>query len=95
MAKNRNSRTGQDKSSIKDFTEKQISQMIVKIAKRVYFGVPKFLSGSVVSTNQGVKVVQGTGDSGNAIKFVGDQKNSRTNKFDVKLILAPSGMVSV
>jgi hypothetical protein len=92
VAKNRNSRTGQDKPSIKEFTEKQISQMIVRTAKRVYNRIQKFPSGSVVWTNQGVKVVQSMGDSGYVVSFVREKAQS-TKSTKPELLLMPSGMV--
>ena len=93
VAKNRNSRTGQDKPSIKDFTEKQISRMAVKGGKRSYNKTTKFPSGSTVRTNKGVKVVQGTGNNGYIIKFIGDLKFQRTNLFKPELLLQPKGLV--
>ena len=93
VAKNRNSRTGQDKPSIKDFTEKQISRMVVKKAKRVYNKVTKFPSGSTVRTNKGVKVVQGTGELGYSIKFIGGNSYLRTKLINVKMLLQSKGAV--
>jgi len=92
VAKNRNSRTGQNKPSIEEFSEKQISQMVVKTAKRLYNKVQKFPSGSIVKTNQGVKVVQCTGEFGGCIQFV-TEKLQRTKPTKSKLLLMPSGMV--
>jgi len=90
VAKNRNSRTGQDKPSIKDFTEKQISQMLVKTAKRVYNRIQEFPSGSVVRTNKGIKVVQSTGNFGYFISFVGENLQ-KTNLFSPKVLSLPAG----
>jgi hypothetical protein len=95
VAKNRNSRMGQDKPSIKDFTEKQISQMIVKVAQRLRNSKLGFFRGSVVLTSKGVKIVQGTGNYGKDIKFVGERKVQHTKLVKPKLLLMPSGMVGV
>ena len=94
VAKNKNNRTGQDKPSIKDFYEKQISKMVVTTAKRLYNRISEFPRGSVVRTNKSVNVVQGTSDYGKAIKFVGE-KLQRTKLVKPELLLMPSGLTVI
>lgn len=54
----------------------------VKKAKQVYNKITKFSSGSIVKTNKGVKVVQGTGSNGYFIDL-----------FKPRLLLQPNGIV--
>ena len=95
VAKNRNSRIGQDLPSIKDFIEQKVSRMKVKPAIRIYNKMLKFPAGSTVVTNKGIKTVQSTGSKGYLIKFVGEGKRQNTKLTQPKILLQPLGMVLI
>jgi hypothetical protein len=95
VATNRNSRLGQNKPSIKEFSEKCISRMIPIKGKSLYRSNLNVVSGSTVFTNLGVKVVKGTSDYGRMINFTDTKKYMWINKLDFKVLLKPYGMVYI